>query len=97
VVELRFRPTLGRVPKLADAEKDQLQEILPKGAKAGGFPSELWACPRVARVIARHFGVRYHVDHIGRLLHGLGWTLPKPQRLAVERDEGAIRNWIRRD
>lgn len=94
---LRSRPTPGRPPKLAEAEKEQLQEILLKGAKAAGFPSELWTCPRVARVIARHFGVRYHVDHIGRLLHGLGWTPQKPQRRAVERDEGAIRNWIRRD
>jgi transposase len=25
-------------------------------------------------VIERHFGVRYHPDHIGRLLHALGWT-----------------------
>jgi transposase len=94
---LRSRPTPGRPPKLGDAEKKQLEEILLKGAKAAGFPSQLWTCPRVARVIARQFGVRYHVDHIGRLLHGLGWTPQKPQRRAVERDEGAIRNWIQRD
>ena len=94
---LRSRPTPGRPPKLAAPEKKQLEEILLKGAKAAGFPSELWTCPRVARLIARQFGVRYHVDHIGRLLHGLGWSPQKPQRRAVERDEVAIQKWIKRD
>jgi len=45
-------------------------------------------------VIRREFGVRYHVDHIGRLLHSLGWTAQKPERRARERDEGAIQRWV---
>ncbi len=94
---LRSRPTPGRPPKLAAPEKKQLEEILLKGAQAAGFPSELWTCPRVLQVIARQFGVHDHVDHIGRLLHGLGRSPQKPQRRAVERDEGKIRNWIKRD
>lgn len=94
---LRARPTPGRPGKLSVHEKERLEEMLLQGAKAAGFPSDLWTCPRVLQVIVRQFGVRYHVDHIGRLLHALGWTPQKPLRRAVERDEGKIRNWIKKD
>ena len=94
---LSARPTPGRPAKLNVHEKERLEERLLKGAKAAGFPSDLWTCPRVLQVIVRQFGVRYHVDHIGRLLHALGWTPQKPLRRAVERDEGKIRHWIKKD
>lgn len=64
----------GRPPKLDGRSKDQLVELLRCGAEASGFPTPEWTCPRVATVIHRDFGVRYHVDHIGRLLREIGWT-----------------------
>lgn len=91
------RPAPGRPPKLKPAQKKQLEKILLQGPQAAGFSSDLWTCPRVARVIARQFGVSYHVDHIGRLLHSLGWSPQKPQRRAIERDEERIRNWVKQD
>ena len=54
---------------------------------------ELWTCRRVAQVIAQTFGVSYHPDHVGRLLHGLGFSCQYPQHRARERDEEAIRQW----
>ena len=57
------------------------------------FATDVWTCPRV--VIARRFGVQYHVDHLSRLLRALGWSPQKPQRQAIERDEQAIRGWIK--
>jgi transposase len=48
-------------------------------------------------VIQRHFDVRYHVDHIPRLLASLGWSCQKPQKRAIERDEEAISRWVQRD
>ena len=70
---------------------------LLKGAKSNGFSTDLWTCPRVAQLIWERFGVDYHVDHIGRLLHGLGWGPQKPQRRAIERDEEAIRRWVNKE
>ena len=43
------------------------------------------------------FGVRYHPDHIGRLMHTLGWTPQKPERRALERDEEEIERWKQED
>jgi putative transposase len=51
----------------------------------------------VAEIIDREFGVEYHEDHIGRLLHGMGWSPQKPERRARERDEEAIRTWIKKE
>ena len=34
--------------------------LLLKGARAHGFPNELWTLKRIAAVIHGHFGVRYH-------------------------------------
>ena len=47
----------------------------------------------MAEVIQRLFGVQYHVDNIGKLLHRLGWSVQKPERCARERDEAAIARW----
>ena len=68
-----------------------------KGARAAGYESDLWTCPRIADVIAEEFGVLYHPNHIGRLLRSLGWSPQRPQRRALERDEERIQGWIRAD
>lgn len=87
----------GRPPKLNDRAKQRLERCLLKGARAFRYPTDLWTCPRVAELIQRRFGVSYHVDHIGRLLRSMGWTPQKPERRARERDELAIRGWVKKD
>jgi hypothetical protein len=71
--------------------------MLLQGAQAAGYPTDLWTCPRVADVIRSRFGVQYHADHVGRLLHSLGWSPQKPQRRAVERDEEQVQTWIKQE
>jgi transposase len=90
---LRAKPAPGRPPKLTAAQRRQVPEFLWHGPEAYGFRGEVWTCGRVARVIEREFGVRYHKDHVGRLLKGLGWTPQVPARRAVQRDEEAIDRW----
>ncbi|HVA01768.1 MAG TPA: IS630 family transposase [Terriglobia bacterium] len=92
---IEARPASGRPPKLPAPQMRRLERVLLRGAKAAGFATNLWTCPRVARLIERRFRVHYHVDHIGRLLHSLGWSPQKPARRAVERDEEGIRRWIK--
>ncbi|MBO9370776.1 MAG: winged helix-turn-helix domain-containing protein [Chloroflexi bacterium] len=53
----------------------------------------MWTLRRVAQVIEREFGVRYHPGRVWYLLRGMGWSPQKPQRRARERDEEAIRTW----
>ena len=94
---VRARAAPGRPSKLTPARKRRLEALLLKGPLATGFDTDLWTCPRVAELIKRRFGIDYHVDHVGRLLHDLGWSPQKPARRAAERDEREIRRWVRED
>jgi transposase len=90
---LRSRTSPGCPPKLSSAQKRLIPELLWHGAEAYGFRGEVWTCARVARVIEEEFGVRYHKDHVGRLLQELRWTPQLPIRRAIQRDEEAILRW----
>jgi transposase len=60
-------------------------------AKAHGWRTELWTAARVAELIERHFRVRFHPEHVRKLLkRRLRWSSQKPQKKARERDEAAI-------
>lgn len=85
----------GRPPRLSLAQRERLERHLLKGAQAAGFATDLWTCPRVAEHIERTFGIRYHVDHVCRLLHHMNWSPQKPTRKAVERDEEGIAQWVK--
>ena len=92
---LTARPAPGRPSRISRQQQRQLLRILARGASRNGFPTDLWTCTRVAHVIEQRFGVIYHVDYVGTLLHKLGWSPQKPERRARERDEGAIAAWHR--
>jgi transposase len=85
----------GRKPRLNRQQWVRLEAALLRGPTAHGFATDLWTLPRIAAVIARRTGVRYHPAHVWRLLQGLHWSLQRPARQARERDEGAIGRWRR--
>src|SRR3989304_1455549 len=61
---LGAKPAPGRPPKLDARAKKRLERVLLKGAKAAGFPTDLWTCPRVVRLTRHRSSVTYHVDHV---------------------------------
>jgi transposase len=88
----------GRPPLLTEKELRQVVErALLKGPRAHGWSTELWTLQRVADVIAMETGVRYHVGHVWWIMKRLGWSWQKPARRAIERDEEAIRRWVREE
>jgi transposase len=90
---LKRRVASGTPPRLSEQERAKLPDLLAQGAGSYGFRGEAWTCERVAEVIRREFGVRYHPAHMSRLLAKLRLSLQKPQRLADQRDEAAIERW----
>ena len=42
---------------------------------------------------AQEIGVRYHRDHVGRLMREAGWSRQKPVERASQRNEEAIKKW----
>src|ERR1700758_1400735 len=90
---LRQAKHTGRPPKLSSAQLRDLESALKRGPEAFGFTTGLWTARRVRDLIEYRTGVRYHEDHVWRLLHQLGWSCQRPVGRALERDEAAIRNW----
>lgn len=89
------KPVPGRPRKLPKARCRRLLEILLKGALAYGFPNEIWTLKRIAKVILKEFGVRYHPNHVWRILRDLRWSCQVPERRPVQRNEEAVEHWKR--
>jgi transposase len=89
------RPLLGHPPRLGDAQLEDLEALLLQGAKRHGWHNELWTAARVARLIERHFGEKFHPEHVRKILKArLGWTSQKPRRKARERDDKEVSRWL---
>jgi transposase len=92
---LKVRPTPGRPRRLTARQEARLLRELLRGAQAHGYGTNLWTTQRIAEVVERTFGVRYHRAHVSRLLARDDWSPQKPERRARERDEAAIARWKR--
>src|SRR5262245_32458723 len=88
---LAARPHPGPKPRLSDEQIRELEGLLLQGAKAHGWPNDVWSADRVAEVIRRHFGLKYHVEHVRKIIRRrLTWSSQKPQKRAKQRDDEAI-------
>lgn len=83
----------GRPRRLTTTQQTRVEEALLKGAQANGFNSNLWTLARVARVIERQTGVRYHPGHVWRVLQRMRWSLQRPAKRAKERNAEAVEGW----
>jgi transposase len=93
---LRSRGPSGPAPRLSDAQLATVEQALLDGAPANGFVGELWTLERITAVIERLTGVCYHPAWVWALLrHRLGWSVQRPKRRAVERDQAAIDRWVK--
>ncbi len=92
---LRQAGRAGRKPLLDAAQRERLTSLLLEGPQAHGFPTPLWSCPRVARLIGDEFGVDYHEGHVWKILRALDWSPQRPVGKARERNEEQIRTCAR--
>jgi transposase len=85
----------GRKPLLDQQSRERLGSLLLDGPEQLGYETPLWTCPRVAHLIEREFGVRYHPGHVWKLLIALGWSPQRPTGRARERNQGETLRWKR--
>lgn len=90
---LRARQALGPPRRLSPEQLEELEKELLQGPRAHGYATELWTLSRIAQLIEKRFGIRYHPSHVFKVLRAMNWTSQKPARQAKERDEEAIRRW----
>lgn len=70
---LNAKPHTGRPSRLSAKQRQDLLRILQLGPRAANVRADQWTCSRVGTVIRRCFGVKYHPDHVSRILRALGW------------------------
>jgi len=85
----------GRKPRLQPAQLAQLGQGLKAGPEALGYGTALWTTWRVADLIERQTGQKFHPGHVWRILRALGWSCQRPVGRATQRDEPAILRWKR--
>jgi transposase len=92
---LASHPPPGPPPKLSEDQRQQIPQLLAQGAEAHGFRGDVWTSKRIRDVLARQYGVRYHKDHVRKLLREMGLSYQQPVKRATQRDEEAIAAWVR--
>jgi transposase len=91
---LRAKPHPGRAPKLTAEQWQAVLSMLLRPPRDFGYADAyLWTTTLMARLIWDHFGVDFHHDYVGEMLHKLGWSCQRPAKRAKERDEAAIQHW----
>ena len=55
-LKVRFSP--GQPATLTDRQRRKIVKLLPKGAMANGFSTELWTTRRVGSLLEQHCGVK---------------------------------------
>jgi transposase len=94
---LAAKPTPGR-PRFLTPEQDrQVRGWLAEKPTAHGFRADLWTARRVAELIRRRFGVRFHPNYLREWLTRRGYSPPRPARKARQRDDAAIAGWVAND
>lgn len=92
---LAARHGSGRPSKLSPRQERQVLGWFLKPATEFGFANELWTAPRVALLIKRKFGVKFHVRYVNQWLAERRITPQKPRRRPRERDDERIERWKR--
>ena len=87
---LKGKPHPGPKPKLSGRQEAAVLPWLARSPRAFGHKTELWTTRRLAEVIERRYGVRFHSNSMAEWLTKRGYSPQKPEAEAVERDDPAI-------
>jgi len=91
---LRTGKAPGAPCRLTVEQLWELIGVIEEGPQAAGFQTGVWTGPRVRDWIASHFKVTYHVQHIPRLLHDLGFSVQRPRKRLARADAQAQAAWL---
>jgi len=90
---LKSKPHTGRPSRLSAKQRQELLRILKQGPRAANLRADQWTCHRVGTIIRRSFGVKYHPDHVSRILRALGWKYKGKSSLPSKRKTAQRHQW----
>lgn len=91
---LRAAGRAGRKRRLSPSQLEKVDAALRQGARQHGFSADLWTLPRVATVIERVTGEKFHPGHVWKILGSLDWSVQKPAQQAKERSQEKVQYWV---
>ena len=86
---------VGRPRKVSASEMRKIEAALMRGARANGIDGDLWTLARVAKVIATISGHSYGISGVWYVLRRLGWSVQRPAKRALERDQAEVDHWVK--
>jgi len=87
-------PFLGRKPKLTQEQLAELDRIIEQGPEGAGLDTGVWTAPLAADLVRKLFGVRYHPDHMRRILRRLRFSVQLPTRELSRADPEEQALWL---
>lgn len=70
---LRAAGRAGRKPRLTTEQTRSVAKALRCGPGIHGIAADSWTLPRVAQLIERVTGVKYHPGHVWKILGAMDW------------------------
>lgn len=74
----------GSKPRLNEEERQELVRMLQAGPRAHGYAAGPWTLRRIAELIDRTFGIKYHPSQVWRILRQMGWQPITVRRSSAE-------------
>lgn len=91
---LRAKALKGAAPKLSGSQLKWIRKtVIGKSPLQLGFEFALWTREMVRDLIARKYGIRFHIVSIGRILKKLGLSAQKPLHRAFQQNPKLVEAW----
>jgi len=87
-------PYPGRRPKLTPDQLRELAQVIERGLANPGLHTGVWTASLAAHVVNKLFGIRYHPDHMRKILRCLGFTVQLPRRELSRADPADQSHWL---
>ena len=94
---LGSKPHPGARPKLSKRQERSVLSFLARKPQAFGYQTDLWTTRRLAEVIARRYGIRFHPNYLAACLRRRGYSPQKPEIEPKGRKNPAIAQWVAED
>ena len=86
---LRNRPRPGRKPRLDEAERKALSELILKGPDVEASGLSAWTLPELCREIEARWGKHYHPASLSRVVRRWGFSRQKARQVHPKSDPEA--------
>ena len=91
------KPAPGRPRRLTAAQEKEVLGWLADPPTKHGFRTDLWTARRVAELIERNLGVKFHPHYLREWLSNRNYTPQKPARRARQQDPVEVDRWVKED